>query len=344
MDITINESLKRLRTARGSTQDALAAHCGVTTQAVSKWERGERYPDITLLPKIAAYYGVTVDELLGVGEKNKQQRVAEILKLEPIPNVYGITAESREMIRAARRDFPNDFQIANMYMNMSNYTHPLDDMIAVAELLLNSPEHRNDAVMRLCYAWLQKGDREKAKMYAKMYPAGHTSMSMELSVLEGEDLRRSAQLSLVLGMLDLSHILECLIPVSNLTPDEQIRAWEVVTNLYDNVYYEDGGFGDNLNIKRVHMAIAKLCAETHDTENMFAHIKKARDHARSCDRNDAGDYKSPLARGQSYTRNGAIYGDGRPQESVETEEVLRELADPVFDFVRDDPEFIALLR
>ncbi|MDV6377252.1 helix-turn-helix transcriptional regulator [Sporosarcina sp. GW1-11] len=47
------------------TQDTLATYCQVSKASVSKWEKGLSYPDITLLPKIASYFGLTVDELLG---------------------------------------------------------------------------------------------------------------------------------------------------------------------------------------------------------------------------------------------------------------------------------------
>lgn len=47
------------------TQETLAAYCQVSKASVSKWEKGLSYPDITLLPKIASYFELTVDDLLG---------------------------------------------------------------------------------------------------------------------------------------------------------------------------------------------------------------------------------------------------------------------------------------
>lgn len=55
---------KSLRKQCGFTQEQLADSFGVTTQAVSKWETGASYPDIELLPKIAAFFGITLDDLL----------------------------------------------------------------------------------------------------------------------------------------------------------------------------------------------------------------------------------------------------------------------------------------
>ena len=64
----MNEFAQRitaLRKERSMTQDQLAQELGITAQAISKWENGQSYPDIMLLPKLAAVYGVRVDELLG---------------------------------------------------------------------------------------------------------------------------------------------------------------------------------------------------------------------------------------------------------------------------------------
>ena len=64
-DIRICEQISFLRRQKGITQETLARHFGVTNQTVSKWESGQCYPDIQLLPQIADYFGISVDELMG---------------------------------------------------------------------------------------------------------------------------------------------------------------------------------------------------------------------------------------------------------------------------------------
>ena len=65
MEITIGENIRRLRIERRMTQEQLAEILNVTNAAVSKWERGDSFPDITMLFPIADYFGVSVDALMG---------------------------------------------------------------------------------------------------------------------------------------------------------------------------------------------------------------------------------------------------------------------------------------
>ena len=77
MEILISENLKKCRKIKGNTQEELSEFLGVSIQAVSKWERNESFPDITLLPKIAMYYNISVDDLLGVGKIQVEKKIDE---------------------------------------------------------------------------------------------------------------------------------------------------------------------------------------------------------------------------------------------------------------------------
>lgn len=59
----IGETIKELRKTKGISQEALANVLGVTFQAVSKWETGITAPDVALIPAIASFFGVSIDEL-----------------------------------------------------------------------------------------------------------------------------------------------------------------------------------------------------------------------------------------------------------------------------------------
>ena len=74
MELKIPEVILRKRREKNLTQEELAAALGVSPQAVSNWERGG-YPDITLLPKIAAFFEITVDELIGSDAATKEEDI-----------------------------------------------------------------------------------------------------------------------------------------------------------------------------------------------------------------------------------------------------------------------------
>lgn len=60
MKINMKDTLRAVRQKEKITQEALAAYLGITPQSVGKWERGEGFPDISLLPRIACFFGVSI--------------------------------------------------------------------------------------------------------------------------------------------------------------------------------------------------------------------------------------------------------------------------------------------
>ena len=77
-EVNIGATIARERSAAGVTQGALAAHLGVTKAAVSKWELGQSLPDVALLPRIAAYFGITLDELFAFRPQLTEDEVRDV--------------------------------------------------------------------------------------------------------------------------------------------------------------------------------------------------------------------------------------------------------------------------
>ncbi len=71
----MGKEIRRLREDRGITQEALAEALNVTAQSVSKWERGTSMPDVQMLPQIAVYFGVTIDQLFAMGPEQQMERI-----------------------------------------------------------------------------------------------------------------------------------------------------------------------------------------------------------------------------------------------------------------------------
>ena len=77
MKLAIGENIRNFRKKNDLTQEALADRLGVTYQSISRWENGTTYPDLELIPSIAEELSVTVDELLGMPQIEKEKRAVE---------------------------------------------------------------------------------------------------------------------------------------------------------------------------------------------------------------------------------------------------------------------------
>ena len=98
MNLKIGENLKRLRREKDLTQEELAAHLGISFQAISKWERGESYPDITILPALSNYFKITIDELVGMEEikREEEYKIGDVCTyLSKDPRYFGIMITHR---------------------------------------------------------------------------------------------------------------------------------------------------------------------------------------------------------------------------------------------------------
>ena len=121
MQLNLGKTIRELRHRDERTQDALAETLGVTAQAVSRWESGGSYPDMELIPAIANYFHISIDELFGYHD-DREQKIQHIvdyasklfshqgLSLDKgsLPKEVG---ECVSMLREASEEFPNEPKI-----------------------------------------------------------------------------------------------------------------------------------------------------------------------------------------------------------------------------------------
>lgn len=107
MKLTIGENIRNFRKKHDLTQEALAERLGVTYQSISRWENGTTYPDLELLPAISETLSVTVDELIGMPQIEKEKRALETvdeLRRECMKQEYD-AERIVEILRDIRRNY-----------------------------------------------------------------------------------------------------------------------------------------------------------------------------------------------------------------------------------------------
>ena len=120
-EINIAETLVRKRREKGITQEELAAHIWVTKASVSKWETGQSYPDITFLPLLAAYFNISIDELMNYTPQLTKEEIKKLyhqlsaaFAARPFDDVMG---ECRRIIKKYYSCFPLLLQMAVLLTN-----------------------------------------------------------------------------------------------------------------------------------------------------------------------------------------------------------------------------------
>lgn len=127
MTIYFGENLKKLRKSKELTQEALADFLGMSFQSISKWERSETYPDITMLPIIASFFGVTVDSLLGTDMIEKEKKINEYCKEYSRLWSEGRIDKARDMLKTAINEFPGNYDLLTKYLNALIHAQYDDD-------------------------------------------------------------------------------------------------------------------------------------------------------------------------------------------------------------------------
>ena len=111
MKLSIGENIRRYRQEKGMTQEALAEAIGVSFQAVSRWETGCAYPDIEMIPRIARFFSVSADTLLGIDAASAEERKNEYRLAIRRLREEGKMEKALALSKEALREFPHDWYL-----------------------------------------------------------------------------------------------------------------------------------------------------------------------------------------------------------------------------------------
>jgi transcriptional regulator with XRE-family HTH domain len=172
----IAQNLKAFRKSRDMTQEDVAEILGVSPQSVSKWERGDTYPDITLLPSLANLYDTSVDAIIGMEKINDDKTIANAFLEGQRLLRDGDQAGAADVFTKALKMYPNDESIMlelALVFAIDGDSEKLDKAESLCERILSgNPSEVVLCTARavLCYIYLKSGQKDKAINAAQLLP------------------------------------------------------------------------------------------------------------------------------------------------------------------------------
>lgn len=361
MTLYIGENLKKQRKLKELTQEQLADILGVSFQAVSKWERGEVYPDIELLPTIAEYFGITTDELMGMKEIRDNADAEKILEQQKENMSKGLIKENIELLAEAVKVHPNNYELLTQYaMNLSflavgyqseEYRQNNQKAARIAERILaecTDTKIRNRVQAELCNYYQNSGEATKALEAADKLPSMyHGSELIKMNILKGEDLVRLTQWNIHhitnVFCMCLQHLTGAAdMNVQNDTGyiwEQKIEICRKAIAMFD-IVFDNGDYCDCFyNLSYLHCDISVMAMRAGNFELALESLEKAAEYAAEFDGlPDIMPHVSLLVNKIEY--NSANIGKNTGDTACKR--LLKYLPDSVFDGIRDDPRFKAV--
>ena len=363
--LKIGEKIKELRKAQDVTQEKLADYLNISYQAVSKWENGLALPDITLLPKLANFFGVTADELLSINPTEDESKLDEYYKLYRENNRQGKMMENIVLSRKVLNEYPRNFQW------MLNLAYPLIQYEATDEQRAYSREHkfveeatvlceriledctiesiRQSAINILCYNYPRLDRTDDALRLANQMPEMVLSKETLLfHIYTGEEKIAQAQKNLM-SMIDMSAGLIWVLASNSLmgkelSIEDKIKFIKTAIKLYQLVLDGDENcLFYNCRLCRYYEKLASLYCMLGDEATALENLKLAEKTAIAydeCENSGEETYSSLFANRQTFNPKTV----GKNWEGTESQMLVSYLENKCYDMLRNNDEFIEIQK
>lgn len=364
MILKIGEKIKSLRKEQDITQEKLAAYLNISYQAISKWENGTAYPDITLVPQIANFFGVSSDELLGI---NKDEHTAELKVYEEKRrklNQLGKVMPLIELCREVLQKYPRNYEwMLNLAYALTSYNctedqveyskehHFIEEAISLCERIREdcTIDHiRHGATQILCYQYPNLGKKELAIELACQMPQMIICQELLLEhIYDGEEKVKQSQENLILMIDECALSLSCMsagVLEKSLTLDEKIQYIKASNTLYQTIFLKDeDSLFYNCRLSFNYRRLATFYCQKRDSEEALKYLLLAEKCASNFDSiytEEAQNYKSIFVNHCTHNPKQC----GKNYEGTERQILLESIQNPVFDLVRETEEFKSLLK
>lgn len=191
--------IRECRMKKGLTQEQLGQELGVSTQSISRWENSATYPDIIMLPIIADYFEITIDQLMGrTRECKAEEREAFFSDIQQL-SVDERINRLREVLQTYPQDIYFMFSLANNLYRMAATQSTGDakielevDILCHKLLCSDNPGMQCGALYLLALMADRRGDKDTAMKYVNDLPSMYVGREiMSERILNGLNSRQA---------------------------------------------------------------------------------------------------------------------------------------------------------
>ncbi len=242
----LKNKLKQLRTAHSMTQEAVAEHLDVSSQTVSKWERGLLSPDISLLPKIALLFKCSIDSLfdmdLAWSIEHRKEFQAKIQKLHEKKDWEGVYQAWIREIELNPDHYGNYADVMlHVYRKKLYDKDHIVKMISLAEhaeKCCTDDDKRNEIyriMLQLCSESNDPAIKEKGKYYYKKLPSLRHSREVYAKFVMDGDEYRTQILKNIIYEIDRTECCVRQLILPDMPPEEKLFYYQKAAALYEIV-------------------------------------------------------------------------------------------------------------
>lgn len=350
MQLNLGTKIRELRQRDGRTQEALADALGVTSQAVSRWEADKSYPDMELVPAIANFFGITIDELFGY-HNDREAKIDAIIKRI---DAFDIPARSDDewveeclaILREGLTEFPqNERLMITLADTLSSagwrrhhewicydeegfIQHNYDvhrkneywlESVKICEYLVDNANDNTivtRAIHILVLLYRNLGENEKAREYAQKMPSLNYCREILLAYASDgkEEAKYVGEFLLKAAMLISDQIFAALIANKNhYDSDMPIEKIKGVISFF-GLICDDGDFGVyHGKLITLYLYLSRLQWERGYHDDAFVSLDEALRHAKALEALNDGEEHTLTAPLVSFVK----YQTGSPQKIAE---------------------------